>query len=143
MYPSTLQPVARDESGRRSTPTVVVVNACPSDLGSWQEPDVRLISVGSGAEALRLAHTRSVDLWVVNTELPDLSGFELCEMLKSQHRQRTVCLMADAYSPQAERAAFAARATMFGCKPQLAAWIETWLAHRRQQSAVGSREVAI
>ena len=118
-------------------PSVCVVDTRLDDYQGWESRgeahSVRLHFVTSAAEALRLSRTTEVDLWVVNTELPGLSGCELCGMLKSQRAGATVYLVADHYSPETERAAWAARATMFGCKPQHQAWIETWLGLRRNK----------
>ena len=67
--------------------SIVVVDRCPADyiaasaaprLGvGWQ-------FVTCGREALRTARARAVDLWVVNVSLPDMSGLDLCRMLRER-----------------------------------------------------------
>ena len=91
---------------------------------------VKLQIVASAEEALRLARTAAVDLWVINTKLPGLSGFELCSMLKSRSAPTAVYLVADHYSPEIEHLAWRSQATLFGCKPAHEAWLTQWLDHR-------------
>ena len=74
-----------------------------------------------------MARTSTIDLWVVNTELPGLSGFELCSMLKARSSPVPVYLVTDQYTPESEQAAWQARATLFGAKPTHAVWIDQWL----------------
>ena len=94
----------------------------------------RIEVVGSAAAALRLARSTTVDLWILNTELPGLSGCDLCRMLKASSSTAAVYLMAENYSPEIEQSAWAARATMFGVQGAQAAWIEQWLDRRSNHS---------
>jgi DNA-binding NarL/FixJ family response regulator len=87
---------------------------------------VRLQFVASAEQALRLAHKTAVDLWVVNSKLPGLSGCELCRILKSQSARAAVYVVADEYSPEVEQEARASRASLFGCKPEHAHWLRDW-----------------
>jgi len=87
---------------------------------------LQLKFMANAAEALRLAQTSAVALWVVNTALPGLSGFDLCGMLRSQSARVPVFLVAEEYSVEAEQAAWSARASMFGCKSQHEHWLEEW-----------------
>src|SRR4051794_11297945 len=43
-----------------------------------------VVEAGSGEEALRLASAVTPDLVVLDVKLPDISGFEVCRMLKSR-----------------------------------------------------------
>jgi DNA-binding response OmpR family regulator len=94
---------------------------------------IRLEVVSRGSEALRLARTEHVALWVINVSLPDLAGAELCAMLKCRDARTVVYLVAQEYSPDLERAAWAARATLFGCKPAHEAWLAEWLDRKSNQ----------
>jgi CheY-like chemotaxis protein len=109
-------------------PTVCVVDPKADDYQGWDElaeaKGAKLKIVASAEEALRLARTATVDLWVVNTELPGLSGCELCSMLKSRSSSTPMYLVADRYTPEAERAAWQARATLFGDKPAHRDWLD-------------------
>src|SRR5262245_9681845 len=70
-------------------PTVCIVDPQLDDYQDWirlaKARGIRLEMVDSAADALRLSRTIAVDLWVINTSLPCLSGYELCEMLESRH----------------------------------------------------------
>jgi len=122
-------------------PTVCVVDRAVADYQQWhataRDAGVRLEVVATPTEALRLARAGAVDLWVINTELPGLSGCELCNMLKAQSPTATVYLVADQYSPATERAAWGARASMFGCKPAHTEWFDHWLQARRDRVRPG------
>jgi DNA-binding response OmpR family regulator len=91
--------------------------------------------VATAHEALRLARSAAVDLWVISAELSDMSGSELCSLLKSRTPQAPVYLVADEPSVELERAAWHSRASMFGCKPAHAEWFSHWLAHERKREA--------
>jgi DNA-binding response OmpR family regulator len=132
------------DSSRRSPaglPVVCVVDPAREDYQAWRQwaaaDEVQLEFTATAEEALRRARCGRVDLWVINAQLPGMSGAELCGMLKSQSRQAVVCLVTDGYSAQSERAAWAARATMFQCKPLPQAHLETCLAHLRDKLPVG------
>src|SRR5690348_16211936 len=88
---------------------VCVVNPQIADYQVWWDETratgVEVIHASSAAEALRIARTKQIDLWVVNCDLPGLAGSELCSMLKTQFRASAVCLVADEYSPEREQAA--------------------------------------
>ena len=125
MLSSTQRPVGQLRSRPdRRIPTVCVVDPQVEDW-EWlaQETGVRFQIVASAEDALRLARTAAVDLWVVNTALPGLSSFELCGMLRSRSRHTAVYLVSQEYSVEAERRAWQAGATLFGCKPPQAAWL--------------------
>jgi CheY-like chemotaxis protein len=123
-------------------PTVCVVDPHVDDYQDWrlaaEAHGVELRFVASAEEALRLARAQGIDLWVVNTRLPGLSGCELCGMLKSRSGHTPVYLVADEYSPEEECAALRARATLFSCKAMRQALLDQWLvdhAHGRFQPA--------
>jgi DNA-binding NarL/FixJ family response regulator len=92
------------------------------------QPEVHLNVVASAEDALRLARTEAVDLWVVSTNLPGLSGFELCSMLRQRFPQAAIFLVADAYCPLQEQAAWQHRATLFACKGGHLDLLDEWLA---------------
>jgi CheY-like chemotaxis protein len=128
-----------NRSAARTQTVIVVVDPRAADYEAWmkdaQAAGVRLHVLASAEEALRLARTTGVDLWVVSTELPGLSGFELCGMLKARDGRTPVFLIADEYSAAAERQAFTQRASFFGVKSASAFWVAEWLARRTQPAA--------
>ena len=121
----------------RRTPTIIVVDSQPTDYQGWnaaaETSGARLQFVASAEEALRLSRTTAVDLWVVSAELPGLSGYELCGMLKAQSASTAVYLVADEVSPTAEPRAWQARATLFSYKPAHHALLDLWIEQRRSR----------
>ena len=118
------------QSGGVRATCVAVVDPRPADyaalLDSAAGEGLRVELLARGHEALRLARTGAVDLWVINTALPDMSGLDLCAMLKAQLSQPVIYVVTDDYCAEEERAARARRASFFGCKPVQAWWFNTW-----------------
>ncbi len=116
------------------TTTIAVVDPRPADYASLLErtlgPAVRLQFVPTGNGALQLARTTDADLWVIPMVLPDMSGLDLCAMLKAQSPQRVIWMVADTYCAEDERAAWVHGASLFGCKPLPNSWLSDW---RRRQ----------
>jgi CheY-like chemotaxis protein len=117
---------------------VCVVDPAAEDYAAWQaqaqQAGVRLLFAASAEAALRLARGESIDLWVASTQLPGISGCELCGMLKARSATTPVYLVAGEETDDAldlERRAYAARATMFGRKPGHADWLRQWIANRQ------------
>src|SRR5262245_36307254 len=114
--------------------TVCVVDPQTDDYRGWESVaeanGVRLLFTADAREALRVAHTEPIDLWVVNAELPGLSGGELCNMLKARKGQTAIYMVANQYTPDLEKAARLAGATMFGCKPAHESWFGDWIDSR-------------
>src|SRR3989304_818836 len=108
--------------------TVAVVDQHADDyadlLNSTQKSSIHWQFVSTGHEALRLARMQPVDLWMVNTQLPDMSGLDLCTMLKSQLVLGVIYVVTDEYNEQIEREARICGATLFGCKPVQPGWID-------------------
>ena len=102
-------------------PLICVVDLQLDDYQGWDElaaaRGAQLRILGSAEEALKLARTTSIDLWVVNTELPGLSGGELCAMLHTQSPRIPVYLVANEYSEELERTAYRNGARLFAVKP--------------------------
>ena len=125
------RPVRHAARPTARTLTVCVVDANGGDYDGWREQaargGMRLEIFSTAEDALRSARKRPVDLWVVNANLPGLSGFELCSMLKTQCSTTPVYLVTDEYSADQERRAWAARATLFACKPGHRELIGQWL----------------
>jgi CheY-like chemotaxis protein len=129
-YPS----IRPQRGGVSRSLTVCVVDPQAQDYGLWhdvaRDHGLNLQVHASAAEALRFSSTNPIDLWVINTRLPGLSGCELCSMIKAHFSDAEVYLVADEYSADEERRAWAARANVFGQKPAHACWLEQWH-HRR------------
>jgi DNA-binding response OmpR family regulator len=113
---------------------VCVVDPELIDYADWrataESAGIRLLLLTTATEALRLAHSTSVDLWVINSDLPGHPGNELCSLLRTQSPRGSVFVVADEYSPAKELSAWQARATLFGVKPGHIGWLQAWLEER-------------
>jgi CheY-like chemotaxis protein len=68
-------------------PTVLVVDDAPATryiVGSWLRRDgFQVVEAATGGEALALVRSTPVDVVVLDVGLPDMTGFEVCEQIKS------------------------------------------------------------
>ena len=68
-------------------PFALVVEDDPDNCDAYTEAlksiGVRAMGVGSGREAVRLARTLTPDLLVVDYRLPDITGAEVCRLLRA------------------------------------------------------------
>lgn len=114
--------------GGKRTCGIAIVDPRPADyaavLEAAQKPLVQLWFLVFAREAIRLARTESIDLWVVNTVLPDFSGLDLCRMLRGQCPGAKVFLVAERYCRDEELAVRRCGAALYGCKPVRADWFE-------------------
>ena len=81
-----------------------------------------LAFVTSGRAALALG---PIDRWIVNVHLPDISGFDLCELLNSRRAEIGVMLVDETYDTDHERRARSCKA-MYACKPFQSQWCTGW-----------------
>jgi DNA-binding response OmpR family regulator len=104
---------------------VVVDRRCWDYAPLFAQPrrDVWWQFLSSARQALAAARNGPVDLWVINTSLPDRSGLDLCRMLR-EGRAAEVFLVADRYDAKDELAARASGAAVFACKPVRADWLD-------------------
>ena len=79
---------------RGSIREIVVVDATPDRYGDFvqaaQAGEVGLHFCVDGRSAVRLARRFRADVWLVASELPDMSGFDLLEMLSQPVLQGSV-----------------------------------------------------
>ncbi len=113
-----------------SPTTIFVVDPYASDyLGISQsaiEHQFRICFLCSGREALRLFGHLAPDLWIVNVRLPDISGFDLVEMLQPRLEGAATFMVADRYRPQDEIRALSLGVTLYLCKPLDAGCLCQW-----------------
>jgi DNA-binding response OmpR family regulator len=76
----------------------------------------------TGQDALRLARTQCMDLWIINTVLEDMSGIDLCCMLRNRSPPPVIYIVTDAYCVEDEQAARICGVSMFECKPIKSWW---------------------
>ena len=105
----------------RGAITVAVVDRCPNDyadlLHATRGADIRWEFANNGHEALRLARTQPVDIWMVNDFLPDMSGLDVCALLKNYLVEVVIYMVTDNYDQAIEREARICGVALFGCKP--------------------------
>ena len=110
---------------------LVVVDPLLDDYRCLVEParseQLRLTLTTTGSNALRLAPSFADAVWLVNTRLPDMEGFDLVEMLHSLASQLRVAVIDDSYQPLREKRAIQLRAIQYVCKPVQFEWIWGWL----------------
>ncbi|GHE95395.1 HD domain-containing phosphohydrolase [Thalassotalea profundi] len=67
-------------------PTILIVDDEPANLRVLKQilqQDYRLIFAKSGSEALRLAHSKTPNLILLDIMMPDITGLEVCKQLKA------------------------------------------------------------
>jgi DNA-binding response OmpR family regulator len=111
---------------------ITIVDSAPQDyvalLAAADAPGVSIHFLSSGNDALRFARRCHSELWVINSQLPDMSGFDLAEMLRSVRRSTLVFLIGDEYRLDDEMQALTLGLAKYLCKPLEPSWV---LPHRR------------
>lgn len=70
----------------------------------------------SGSAAIKIARRLRAELWMIHVSLPDMSGFDLYEMLREQLERATTFLISDEYDPEEEQRACGIKAHLYLCK---------------------------
>ena len=111
----------------KSHTNVAVVGARPDDyLGLVDElagEGVSLDVFNSARAALRSSTTAAPDLWILNMNLPDMSGTDLLSMLRWRFPGVPVFLVSDDYRQEDEISARSSGAEMYLCKPLCGEWL--------------------
>jgi DNA-binding response OmpR family regulator len=107
---------------------VVVADTQLEDYGplvvELSDRGVRVGLFSTGEEAQRAAGGNAATVWLVNLQLPDMSGIGLLKLVRRRLPRASVILVGDEYSADDELAARTAGATAYVCKPPSAAWLE-------------------
>jgi len=107
--------------------TICVVDAQPVDYDGIAQTalteDSRLQFVPSGRAALRVSPGVDPDLWIINMDLPDMSGLDLYPMIRSRFPGVPIYLVADQHSTENEIRARSSGATMYFSKPLQSEWL--------------------
>ncbi len=115
---------------------IAIVDATPSDYSELATPayelGVTLRSLRTGREALHAAAQFSPDLWMINVRLPDMSGFDVVEMLRSERCESCFFCISDAYVAEEEIRSHVLQAAAYLCKPVQVEWITAWISQARQ-----------
>jgi CheY-like chemotaxis protein len=106
---------------------VAIADSAPEDydalLAAAGTPGVSIHFLSSGNDSLRFAKRCHAGLWVINTRLPDMSGFDLAEMLRAVRPSALVFMIADEYRLDDEVQALTLGLTKYLCKPLDPAWV--------------------
>jgi DNA-binding response OmpR family regulator len=108
---------------------IVVVDPQPDDytvVTPWaEENNIQCDFVVSGLLALRVTRDRKPALWMVNVELPDMTGFDLLEMITDMLSGPLVVLVANEYRSEDELRSAEVGASLYISKPLERSWLET------------------
>ena len=111
----------------RNLPQVFVVDANVNDyrnlVESMTDGGYRMEVCPSGRAALRKDPTNPPELWVVNMNLPDMSGPDLLSMLRWRYPGVPICLVSDDYRVEDEISARCSGAEIYLCKPIESDWL--------------------
>jgi len=103
-----------------SRTAIIVVDSRSEDYdalrasGSGGE-QFRLLRCGS--QALFSSRDRAVRLWLINVSLPDMSGFDLADMLRQESSRAPVIMVADEYREADELRTLSLGLAAYVCKP--------------------------
>ena len=110
-------------------PTVAIVDDDSRVQGELVEAFPHRLNIQtfrSGDAAMRYPGRASVALWIINTRLPDISGFDLCQQLAASGQRPAIYLMGDQYDESDERRSYLCGAKVYVCKPAKAVWLQSW-----------------
>jgi DNA-binding response OmpR family regulator len=88
----------------------------PSEEGQMQ-------FVRSARAALRVDPALDPDLWIINMDLPDMSGLDLYPMIRSRFPGVPIYLVANQHTTDNEIRARSSGATMYFSKPLQSEWL--------------------
>jgi DNA-binding response OmpR family regulator len=77
----------------------------------------------SGSSAMQFARRLRAELWMINASLPDMTGFELYEMLREQLGEATTFMISNQYSADEERRSCRIGADLYLCK-EAGQWLD-------------------
>ncbi len=89
-----------------------------------------LCFLSTGRAAMRLSPPLDDRLWMINSELPDMPGCQLFEMLAERLEEVPVMIVGDRYRVEDELRACRAGAALYLCKPLDIAALAQWLGSR-------------
>jgi CheY-like chemotaxis protein len=106
---------------------VAIVDPTPQDylglLSSAGRAGESIHFFSSGNDALRFSRRMPSVFWVINTELHDMSGFDLATMLRSVRPTAHVFIIGDSYCLDDEIQALTLGLAKYVCKPLEPSWI--------------------
>ena len=107
---------------------IMVVDPAHSDyeslIAAGETSGIRFRFLSTVEEALRLHPPPGVLAWIINIELPPLSGLELYGLLRSRLGGVPVVMVDDQYDAARELSVLTRGGPHYLCKPLEASWIE-------------------
>ena len=126
--------------------SLVVVDAEPDDylhlLPSIEDQGLCPHFFTQGDELLQSDIPASTVCWLINYELPDMWGLELCELVRQRLAHSTTFIVADEYDLAAETEVLSSGLGQFACKPIHPQWLRQgarWKPSYRRQLEMRSR----
>lgn len=118
---------------RPRSSTICVVDAAPDDYDgiahAMPAEEGSLRFARSGRAALRIDPATDPELWIINMDLPDMSGLDLYPMIRSRFPGVPIYLVANQNTMENEIRARSTGATMYFCKPLQSEWLLCRNAH--------------
>ena len=106
---------------------VAVVDSAPEDyadlLAATGSPGISLHFLFSGCDALNFARRWQMNLWIVNSRLCDMTGFDLAQKLRSQRPNASIFIIGDEYQLADELRTMTQGLTKYLCKPIEPSWV--------------------
>ena len=99
---------------------IVVVDPRPRDYRDLtalaEESTWHVHFLTTARAAITFVRRARASLWMINTRMPEMSGFELCAMLSEQVPGNTTFLISDQYDVEEERRTCQQGAALYLCK---------------------------
>src|SRR5687768_3679693 len=77
-----------------SKSVILIVDDKPANILALEnllaDKDRSLLTANSGKEALKITLNKDVDLLILDVQMPDMDGFEVAQILKSNNRTRNI-----------------------------------------------------
>jgi DNA-binding response OmpR family regulator len=109
---------------------LVVVDAKLHDyeplISELSAVELRVRLFATAEDALQSAGARPAMLWLINMQLPDMSGIGLLTLIRHRLPRARIVIASDVYSADDELAARCAGATAYVCKPPSMAWLSAY-----------------
>ena len=107
--------------------TLAVADANASDydaiLSAAEATGLTVCFLPTGNDAMHFARRLQAGLWLVNTCLPDMSGFDLAQWLRQSRRRLRVFMIGDEYRLDDELQTLTLGLTKYVCKPVEPSWL--------------------
>jgi PAS domain S-box-containing protein len=79
---------------KKDKATILIVDDKPANLMALETlletPDRVLINANNGKDALKITLNRDIDLIILDVQMPDMDGFEVAQILKSNNRTKDI-----------------------------------------------------